>query len=99
MPHACGGSVRCTGPKEEDVAGGRMEQAAAVGVAENANSVVLVTVAPDGELLDRRGFDLTGCGLPTHPHHHEGSWAVGRYLSAPGARSLSLAEAVALVER
>ncbi|HEY7371888.1 MAG TPA: hypothetical protein VIF57_06885 [Polyangia bacterium] len=59
---------------------------------------MLVTVAPDGELLDRRRIDLTE-GLPTHPHHHEGSWAVGRYLSTPGARALPLADAVALVER
>src|SRR5262245_29162431 len=61
--------------------------------------MVLVTIAPDGKLLDRRRIDLTDRGLPTHPHHHEGSWAVGRYLSTPGARKLSLAEAVALVER
>jgi hypothetical protein len=60
---------------------------------------VLVTVGPGGELLDRRRIDLTDPGLPTHPHHHEGSWAVGRYLNTPGARALSLAEAVALVER
>jgi hypothetical protein len=60
---------------------------------------VLVTVAPGGELLDRRRIDLTTRGLPTHPHHHEGSWAVGRYLNIPGARALSLAEAVALVEQ
>jgi len=74
-------------------------RAATVGVAENGNSAVLVTVAPDGQLLDRRRIDLTDRGLPTHPHHHEGSWAVGRYLNTPGARVLSLAEAVALVER
>jgi hypothetical protein len=37
--------------------------------------------------------------LPSHPHHHEGSWAVGRYRKSAGARTLSLAEAVALVER
>jgi hypothetical protein len=60
---------------------------------------VLVTVAPDGELLDRRRIDLTAGGLPTHPHHHEGSWAVGRYRNSPWARPISLAEAVALVER
>src|SRR5687767_6325842 len=72
--------------------------AAAVGVAEHGNSVVLVTVAPGGELLDRRRVDLTERGLPTHPHHHQGSWAVGRYLNTPGAQRLSLAEAVALVE-
>jgi hypothetical protein len=73
--------------------------AATVGVAENANAAVLVTLGPGGELLDRRRVELTERDLPTHPHHHEGSWAVGRYLKTPGARKLSLAEAVALVER
>jgi hypothetical protein len=76
----------------------KKRRSAAVGVAENGNSAVLVTIATGGELLDRRRVDLTQ-GLPTHPHHHEGSWAVGRYLDTPGARILSLAEAVALVER
>jgi hypothetical protein len=78
---------------------GRRPRAAAVGVAEHGNSAVLVTVAPGGELLDRRRIDLTDRGLPTHPHHHEGSWAVGRYRNTPGARALSLADAVALVRR
>jgi hypothetical protein len=73
-------------------------QHAAIGVAEHGNSAVLVTVAPGGELLDRRRVDLTR-GLPTHPYHHEGSWAVGRYLNSPWARAISLADAVALVER
>ena len=76
----------------------RMQRAAAVGVAEHGNSAVLVTVAPDGALLDRRRIDLTR-DLPTHPYHHEGSWAVGRYLDSPWARPISLADAVALVER
>jgi hypothetical protein len=80
------------------VARARTQQVAAVGVVEHGNSAVLVTVAPGGELLDRRRIDLTE-GLPTHPHHHQGSWAVGRYLNTPGARALSLADAVALVER
>jgi hypothetical protein len=84
---------------EEEVPGGRSQGAAAVGVAEHGNSAVLVTVAPGGELLDRRRIDLTERDLPTHPHHHEGSWAVGRYLNTPGARALSLTDAVALVER
>jgi len=75
-----------------------MEHPAAVGVAEHGNSAVLVTVARSGYLLDRRRIDLT-CGLPTHPYHHEGSWAVGRYLNSPWARAISLADAVALVER
>jgi hypothetical protein len=71
---------------------------ATVGVAEHGNSALLVTVAPDGELLDRRRIDLTS-GLPTQPYHHEGAWAVGRYLNSSWARPISLAEAVALIER
>lgn len=77
----------------------RTQPIASVGVAEHGNSAVLVTVAPDGSLLDRRSIDLTERGLPTHPHHHEGSWAVGRYLNSPWARTISLADAVALVAR
>ncbi|HEY6255869.1 MAG TPA: hypothetical protein VIY51_08760 [Xanthobacteraceae bacterium] len=76
----------------------RVQHAAAVGVTEHGNSAVLVTVGPGGELLDRRRIDLTR-GLPTHPYHHEGSWAVGRYLNSPWAQAISLADAVALVER
>jgi hypothetical protein len=76
----------------------RVRHEAAVGVAEHGNSAVLVTVAPGGELLDRRRVDLTR-GLPTHPYHHEGSWAVGRYRDSPWSRPISLADAVALVER
>lgn len=81
------------------VATARARRDAAVGVAEHANWAVLVTLAPGGELLDRRRVALADRGLPTHPHHHEGSWAVGRYLNSPGARALPLADAVALVER
>jgi hypothetical protein len=76
----------------------RAKPAATVGVAEHGNSAVLVTIAPGGELLDRRRIDLTQ-GLPTHPYHHEGSWAVGRYLNSPWAQKISLADAVALVDR
>ena len=72
---------------------------AIVGVTEHASSAVLVTVTAGGELLDRRRIELIERGLSSHPHHHEGSWAVGRYLDTPGARRLSLAAAVALVER
>jgi hypothetical protein len=77
----------------------RTQRGATVGVTENGNAAVLVTLAPDGDLLDRRQVDLTERRLPTHPHHHEGSWAVGRYLKTPGARATTLAEAVALVKR
>lgn len=60
---------------------------------------MLVTVASDGEVLDRRTIELTEPGLPTHPHHHEGSWALGRYLDSAWARPISLPEAVTLVGR
>ena len=71
---------------------------ATVGVAEHGNSAELITIASSGELLERRRIDLTR-GLPTHPYHHEGSWAVGRYVDSPWARTVSLPEAVALVGR
>lgn len=73
-------------------------RSAIVGVAENGNSAVLVTIA-GGKLLDRRSIDLTPPGTPTHPHHHEGSWAMGRYLDSPWARPTTLSEALALVKR
>lgn len=71
---------------------------ATVGVAEHGNSAVLITLAGGGELLDRRRIDLTH-DLPTHPYHHEGSWAVGRYVNSSWARKISLPDAIALVER
>jgi hypothetical protein len=83
---------------EADVAKKRTRPGAIVGVAEHGNSAELVTIAPGGELLDRRRIDLTH-GLPTHPYHHEGSWAVGRYANSSWARPISLPDAVALVER
>ena len=76
----------------------QVQGGATVGVAEHGNSAVLITLAPDGALLDRRRIDLTR-GLPTHPYHHEGSWAVGRYRTSPWARTISLADAIDLVER
>jgi hypothetical protein len=81
------------------VARTRTLRAAAVGVAQHGNSAVLVTIATGGELLDRRRVDLTERGMPTHPYHHQGSWAVGRYLDSPWARPISLADALALIER
>jgi hypothetical protein len=71
----------------------------AVGVVEHGSAAVLVTVGSDGTLLDRRRIELIDGDLPSYPHHHEGSWAVGRYLSTPFARAMSLADAVALVAR
>ena len=78
---------------------GQTHRTATVGVTEHGNSAVLVTVGSDGELLDRRRIDLTASDLPTHPHHHEGSWAVGRYKDSPWRREISLTEAIELVER
>lgn len=77
----------------------RVRRKAAVGVSDHGGWAVLVTVALDGEFLDRRRIELKEHGLPAFPHHHEGSWAVGRYLHLPEARSITLAEAVALVQR
>lgn len=71
---------------------------ATIGIAEQGSSAILVTVAHNGQLLDRRRIDLTR-ELPTRPHHLEGSWAVGRYNHSPRQLVISLADAVALVER
>lgn len=60
---------------------------------------MLVTLAAGASLLDRRNIALSEPGLPSHPHHHEGSWAIGRYLDSPWARAITLPEAIALVER
>lgn len=70
-----------------------------VGVTQHGATILLVTVTREGELLDRREVKLTTPGMTSHPHHHEGSWAVGRYLDTPGAARLTVAEAVRLVER
>jgi hypothetical protein len=57
-----------------------------VGVSDHGGWAVLVTVARDGRLLDRRRVELVGEGLPKLPHHSEG-------------QRLPLDEAVELVER
>ncbi len=70
---------------------------AIVGVTEHGNSAFLVTIA-EGVLLDRRCVDLTQ-GLPTHPYHHEGSWAIGRYAGSAWAKPTTLEDALALIAR
>ena len=57
-----------------------------IGVSDHGGWAVLVTVASDGTLLDRRRVELVDEGLPKIPHHSEG-------------QSLPINEAVALVER
>jgi hypothetical protein len=97
MAHdAC--SARPEIPREDPILTTDSRQTAVVGVAEHGNSALLVTLAPSGKILDRRRIDLTH-QLPTHPYHHEGSWAVGRYLNSSWARPIPLADAVALIER
>ena len=59
---------------------------AIIGVSDHGGWAVLVTVAGDGTLLDRRRVELVDEGLPKIPHHSEG-------------QRLPLDEAVALVER
>ena len=56
-----------------------------IGVSDHGGWAVLVTVAGDGTLLDRRRVDLVDDDLPKIPHHGEG-------------QALPLHEAVALVE-
>ena len=57
-----------------------------IGVSDHGGWAVLVTVAGDGTLLDRRRVELVDEGLPKIPHHSEG-------------QALPIEEAVALVER
>ena len=57
-----------------------------VGVSDHGGWAVLVTVARDGRLLDRRRVELVDEGLPKIPHHSEGE-------------RLPLDQAVELVER
>jgi hypothetical protein len=60
--------------------------ASIIGVSDHGGWAVLVTVARDGTLLDRRRVELVGEGLPKIPHHSEG-------------QRLPLDDAVELVER
>lgn len=57
-----------------------------IGVSDHGGWAVLVTVAADGTLLDRRRVELVDEDLPKIPHHSEG-------------QRLPIDEAVALVER
>ena len=57
-----------------------------IGVSDHGGWAVLVTVAGNGTLLDRRRVELVDEDLPKIPHHSEG-------------QALPLHEAVALVER
>jgi hypothetical protein len=57
-----------------------------IGVSDHGGWAILVTVARDQTLLDRRRVELVDEGLPKLPYHHD-------------AQGLPLDEAVALVER
>jgi len=62
------------------------KDAAIIGVSDHNGWAVLVTVAGDGTLLDRRRVELIDPDLPKMPHHHE-------------AQALPLEQAIDLVER
>jgi hypothetical protein len=66
--------------KELDTAG------AVVGVSDHAGWAILITVARDGTIVDRRRVELVDAGLPSMPHHHD-------------AQALAVSEAVELIER
>lgn len=57
-----------------------------IGISDHGGWAILVTVARDGSLLDRRRVELVDEGLPKIPHHSEG-------------QRLPIDEAVDLVER
>src|SRR5580692_598316 len=57
-----------------------------IGVSDHGGWAVLVTVAREGTLLDRRRVELVSEGLPKIPHHSE-------------CQRLPIDEAVELVER
>jgi hypothetical protein len=59
---------------------------AIVGVSDHSGWAVLVTVAGDATVLDRRRVELLDAGLPKLPHHHE-------------AQTLPLGQALNLIER
>jgi hypothetical protein len=63
-----------------------MTKGAIIGISDHGGWAVLVTVATDGTLLDRRRVDLVDEDLPKIPHHSEG-------------QALPIDEAVRLVER
>ncbi len=62
------------------------KERAFVGVSDHNGWAVLVTVAADTTVLDRRRIDLVDPDLPSMPHHHEG-------------QKLPIDEALALVYR
>ena len=63
-----------------------MAKSGVIGISDHGGWAVLVTVARDGTLLDRRRVELVDETLPSIPHHHEG-------------QLLPMDEAVTLVER
>lgn len=64
----------------------RSADTAAVGVSDHAGWAILMTVARDGRVVDRRRVALVEEGVPVMPHHHD-------------AQGLPVDEGVALVER
>jgi len=82
-----------------NLTGMAQQNKAITGVTEHGNSAILVTLTDDSVLLDRRRVDLTPKTLPTHPYHHEGSWAIGRYKNSAWTKDISLADAIDLIRQ
>ena len=70
---------------------------AVAGAVIESNRVTMVTIASLDHILDIHRFSLTQ-QLSTHPYHHEGAWAMGRYLDSPWARPTSLKDAIQLIQ-
>lgn len=64
----------------------RRASRASTGVADHCGWAVLVTVDPEGVVLDRRRIELLDAGLPALPHHHD-------------AQGLPIEQASALIAR
>jgi len=75
-----------SGMSKNVMKGDRARDGGIIGVSDHGGWAVLVTVAADGSLLDRRRVELVDDDLPGIPHHHEG-------------QLLPVDAAVALVER
>ncbi len=48
-----------------------MSKEAVIGISDHWGWAVLMTVASDGTLLDRRRVELIDKGLPAYPYHHD----------------------------
>lgn len=60
------------------------------------NTVTWVYCVPSSQYVQHGRWQLTQ-GFSTHPYHHEGAWAQGRYLNSPWARQTRFGDALDLI--